>query len=218
MKKDCRDLQHSTAPRFASANHLTVQRKDGKIVKIYDRYYQTYGYPNKYLFDDVQNNLKNTEFKIETINPEFNFARERCNKYGKLNISSAVLIQPEHGGTAYKDMNFYCVEHYSRGFELASERGIDLDKNFYDIAKRNLVKELNVEPEALKLFDIKGIIISDNESFIYLYTINNWNTVKKYIPENIEDKNLIRSSFCDYSLLKGWSQWHIERYYELSKV
>jgi hypothetical protein len=206
MKKYNQSLQHSTA-----------QRKDGKIVKIYNRYCQTYGYPNKYLFDDVQNNLKKTEFKILSINPKSNFVRERCNKYGKLNISSAVLIQPEDCGTGYKGMDFFCVEHYSRGFELASERGIDLDMNFYDIAKRNLVKELNVEPEALKLFDIKGIIISDNESFIYLYTINNWNSVKSYIPQNIEDKNLIRTGFCNYSLLKAWSQWHIERYYELSK-
>lgn len=198
-----------------SPEGITVQRKDGQMVKIYNKYYQKYGYPNRYLFDDVQNNLKNTKFTHKTTDSKISFTRERYNQFGIPNISSAVLIQSEHEGIDYKHMDFFCVEHYSRGFELASERAIDLDSNFYDIAQRNLVKELNVDPELLKIFDIEGVIISDNESSIYLYTIKNWDVVKHYIPNTIEDKNLIRTGFCNYKNLRAWSQWHISHYYSM---
>ncbi|KAI9307720.1 hypothetical protein BJ944DRAFT_261460 [Cunninghamella echinulata] len=196
-----------------------VERKDGKIVTIYNKYWQNYGYPPRYLYDDIQNHKKEIEFYQTPMTPDTGFDQNRIGKNKLLNICSAVLIQPSDDRMDVENMNFACVNHYRRGFELVSERGCIGDKTFTDIAIRTITKELNIDPVDCSKLILKGVIICDKfeNSFIYLFTIINWSFALKKIPKEIEDKNIDRFAMCGFKTLTDWSQWHINKYYEFTQ-
>lgn len=183
-----------------------VKRKDGKNVFIHNKYIKEYKYPIKYIFKDIQNDKLKGIFNITNILSMSPFIRDING------ISSSVWIQPEKNEIEYKLNRFYTVKHYKRGYELASERGAEDDITFEDIARRTLAKELN-------FFDfgkisIKGKIINFKNSYIYLFTVTNFeNNMKNLIPKLIQDKNISTSGYEYYTNLKSWSQWHINYYY-----
>lgn len=184
-----------------------VQRKDGKKVLISNKYIKEYKYPIKYIFKDIQNDKLKGIFNITNILSVSSFIRDING------ISSSVWIQPETNETRYKNIRFYTVKHFKRGYELASERGAEEDITFEDIAKRTLAKELNFfEFDKIELF---GKIINFQNSYIYLFTIPNFEKyMKELIPKIIKDKNISTSGYQYYIDLKPWSQWHIDYYYK----
>jgi hypothetical protein len=187
-----------------------VQRKDGKNIEISNKYIKQFGYPIKYIFEDTQNDKLKGEFNMVNISPLSPFIR---NPKSDIGISSAVWIQHEMNEIEYKNINFYTVEHYERGYELASERGAENDITFDDIAKRTLAKELNFFE--FDKINIKGSIIKLEDSYIYLFTITNFEKyMKNLIPKNIKDKNILTSGYQHYMKLKPWSRWHIDYYYK----
>ncbi|CAO3612191.1 unnamed protein product [Cunninghamella echinulata] len=196
-----------------------IKRKDGKFVIINNKYWQKYGYPPRYLYDDIQNHKKEIEFCQIPMTPDTVFDQNRIGKNKLPNISSAVLIQPSDDKMDAENIDFACVNHYSRGFELVSERGCIGDRTFTDIAIRTINKELNIDPIDCSKLILKGVIICDRSenSFIYLFTIINWSFALKKIPKKIEDKNIDRFAMCDYKTLTTWSQWHISKYYEFAQ-